>query len=115
MKKNIYLILAILGFILPTYFVLKESIDTGNIMLYADPKATLDGMLATRISTIFSIDLLFAVLVFFIWSYYEHQQKKIKGTYISWGISMLFGLASGFPLFLYLREVNIENNTENEK
>lgn len=84
-------------------------------MLYADPKATLDGMLATRISTIFSIDLLFAVLVFFIWSYYEHQQKKIKGTYISWGISMLFGLASGFPLFLYLREVNIENNTENEK
>lgn len=105
MKKNIYLSLAILGFIIPTYFVMQESIETGNILLYTNPKATLDGMLATRISTIFSIDLLFVVLVFFIWSYNENKQRKIKGTYITWVASLLFGLASGFPLFLYLREL----------
>ena len=59
--RKVYLTLAILGFILPTVFVAIESIETGNILLYADPMATLNGMLANRISFIFAIDLFFAV------------------------------------------------------
>jgi hypothetical protein len=62
-KKSLYLNLTIIGFILPTIFVVIESIETGNYLLYADPVATINGMFANRISTIFSIDLLFGVLV----------------------------------------------------
>ncbi|WP_190811314.1 DUF2834 domain-containing protein [Flagellimonas sp. S3867] len=66
--------LTIIGFILPTILVIIESIDMGNILLYADPLATLNGMFANSISSIFAIDLFFTVLVFFIWSY--HQAKS---------------------------------------
>ena len=63
--KNTYLILAILGFIAPSVLVLLESVETGNILLYTNPLATINGMFANRISSIFMIDLLFAVVVFF--------------------------------------------------
>jgi len=102
--KKAYLLLAIFGFILPTIFVIIESIETGNILLYAKPQATLDGMFSNRIAAIFSIDLLFAVLVFFIWSYNEAKKHRIKSLYVVWLLTLLFGLAGGFPLFLYLRE-----------
>lgn len=102
--KNLYLILAIIGFILPNIFVFIESVETGNIVLYTNPIATINGMFANRISTIFMIDLLFAVLVFFIWSYSQSKQYGIKKTGFVWILTLLFGLAGGFPLFLYLKE-----------
>ncbi|AXT20419.1 DUF2834 domain-containing protein [Flavobacteriaceae bacterium AU392] len=102
--KKFYLILAVIGFIVPTIFVIIESIETGNILLYTNPKATLDSMFANRISSIFSIDLLFAVLVFFIWSFNESKKYKIKLVYFVWILTLFFGLAGGFPLFLYFRE-----------
>ena len=106
--KNIYLVLAIIGFILPTIFVVMESVETGNILLYADPVATMKGMFANRISTIFMIDLLVAVMVFFVWSYSESKKYAIKKLGLVWLLTMMFGLASGLPLFLYLREKVIE-------
>ena len=102
--KRIYLILTIVGFALPNYFVLLESIETGNILLYMDISATINGMFANRISTIFSIDLFLAVFVFFIWSYQESKKQGIKNVGWIWVATMLFGLGGGLPLFLYVRE-----------
>ncbi len=101
--KKVYLVLAIIGFILPNYFVMFESIETGNVLLYTNISATIQGMFANRISTIFVIDLLFAVSVFFIWSWVESKRMQIKGIGWVWASTMIFGLAGGFPLFLYLR------------
>lgn len=108
--KRIYLILAIIGFILPNYFVFLESIETGNIMLYGNISDTLEGMFANRISTIFIIDLLFGVIVFFLWSFYESKEKGIKNLWQIWVLTILFGLAGGFPLFLYFREKKIHDS-----
>ncbi len=102
--KNIYLVLTILGFIAPNILVAMESVETGNILLYANPMATMEGMFATRISTIFMIDLLFMVGVFFFWSYVEGKKSGVKNIGLVWLLTMLLGLAGGFPLFLYLRE-----------
>lgn len=102
--KRVYLILAIIGFIVPNILVVLESLETGNIMLYSDPAATLSGMFANRISSIFAIDLLFAVLVFFIWSYQERKQLAPKQLLGIWLSTLLLGLAGGLPLFLYLRQ-----------
>lgn len=102
--RKIYFILIAIGFILPTIFVIQESIETGNILLYTNPMATLEGMFSNRISTIFSIDLLLAVIVFFIWSHSEAKKHKVKSLYMVWLLTLLFGLAGGLPLFLYLRE-----------
>ena len=107
--KNIYLSLAIIGFVAPTILVLNESIETGNILLYANPIATLEGMFANRISSIFMIDLLFTVLVFFIWTYFDGRKIGLKKTWLVWLLTMLFGLAGGFPFYLYLKEKTIAN------
>ena len=105
--KNIYLILAIIGFLLPNYFAVLESIETGNILLYTDPVHTFNSMFANRISMIFSLDLIWVVLVFFVWSFQESKKYRIKGVGYFWLASMAFGLSGPFPLFLYFREQKI--------
>ena len=109
-NKTIYLILAILGFIAPTILVVMESIETGSILLYTDPLATMEAMFANRISTIFMIDLLFAVFVFFIWSYKDERTLKVTKLAWLWLVTMMFGLAGAFPLYLYLRENGLDND-----
>ena len=106
-SKTLYLALAIVGFIAPTVLVFIESVETGNILLYTAPLATIEGMFANRISTIFMIDLLFTVMVFFIWTFLESRKHGIKRIGLVWLLTMLFGLAGGFPFFLYLRERSI--------
>ena len=109
--KNLYLILAVAGFIAPTVLVVIESFETGNILLYTNPIATIEGMFANRISSIFMIDLLFVVLVFFIWSFSEGKKYRIKNIGLVWLLTMLLGLAGGLPLFLYLKEKTIANQS----
>jgi len=102
--KNLYLVLAIIGFLAPNTLVFIESIETGNILLYAQIGRTFEEMFANRISTIFSIDLLVVTFFFFIWSFYEAKRLAMKLPLVVWLGTMLFGLAFGFPLFLYLKE-----------
>lgn len=102
--KTIYLVLSILGFAAPNVLVFIESFETGNIMLYARPLDTFADMFANRISSIFAIDLLIAVLVFFVWTYQDSQRNGQKTPYGIWIATMLLGLSGTFPLYLYLRE-----------
>ena len=108
-KRTIYLTLAVIGFIAPSILVAIESWETGNILLYAHPMSTIKGMFANRISSIFMIDLLFVVLVFFIWSYMEASRINMKHLGWVWLATLSLGLAGGFPLFLYLREKTLSN------
>src|SRR5690349_4330697 len=102
--KTTYLILSIIGFILPNIPVAIESYQTGNALFWLDANATLSGMFANKISTAFIIDLLFTVLVFFIWTYHEAKKYGIKRPWLYWLITLLFGLGGTLPLFLYIRE-----------
>ena len=102
--KNLYLVLTIFGFIAPNIFVAMETIETGNVLLYANPLATMQGMFANHISTAFIVDLLFIVLVFFIWSYIDAKKHGIKNIRVIWILTRLFGIAGAFPLYLYLKE-----------
>lgn len=104
--KKFYLISTIIGFILPNYLVMIESFETGNILLWTHFFDTLNGAFANRISSIFTIDLLATVVIFFIWSYFEGKKHGVNRLWAVWAFTMLFGLSGGFPLFLYLREGN---------
>ncbi|MEM6344672.1 MAG: DUF2834 domain-containing protein [Bacteroidota bacterium] len=106
--KRLYLISAIIGFILPNILVAQESLATANWLLYAQPIATIEGMFATRISSIFMIDLLWVLLVFFVWSWRESRRLGIKGMGYLYGATMLLGLGGALPLFLYWREQALE-------
>lgn len=102
--KNVYLMLTIVGFIYPNFYVLQESIESGNVLLWTDPSSTLKNMFENTISTAFAVDLLVVVLVFFIWSNWEANKYKMKGRGLVWLLTLLFGLGGSFPLFLFLRE-----------
>jgi len=102
--KRTYLILTIIGTILPNIFVVLESIESGNYLLYAHPIDTINGMFASYISSAFITDLLFIVILFLFWSYREAKRYKMKGMYLVWVYTFALGIAGGLPLFLYLRE-----------
>ncbi|MBI1305981.1 MAG: DUF2834 domain-containing protein [Bacteroidetes bacterium] len=102
--KKIYLILAIIGFVLPNIFVIRESLLTGNVLLWLDPKSTIKYMFANNVNSTFSIDLLYVVMIFFIWTYQQSVRYRINNVWIVWLTTGLFGLVGSFPLFLYLRD-----------
>ncbi|MBX7142043.1 MAG: DUF2834 domain-containing protein [Chitinophagales bacterium] len=106
-RKTLYLLLAVAGFIAPNIFVAIESVQTGNVLLWLDPAATVKGMFGNRISTAFVVDLLFAVLAFLIWTFYEGRRYGMKNVWMYWAITFLFGMAGTLPLFLYYREKKI--------
>ena len=110
--KKAYLILSIIGFILPNFFVMQESISSGNVLLWLDPGATLAAMFGTTISTAFIVDLLLVVIVFFVWTYYEAKKLSINNIGWLWMFTMLFGLACTFPYFLYLSASKLERSNE---
>lgn len=103
MKKT-YLFLTVLGTILPNYFVLKESISSGNILLYAHPLDTFEAMFVNNISSAFIMDLLFIVGLFLFWSFKQAKKYKIKHIAWIWVYTFAFGIAGGLPLFLFVRE-----------
>lgn len=114
--KKLFLSLTIIGTILPNIFVVLEGAKSGNYLLYTNPKDTLDGMFANHISSAFVIDLLFIVILFLFWSYYEAKKHKIKSIVFIWIYTLAFGIAGGLPLFLYIREKKLlPGMTENIK
>jgi hypothetical protein len=112
--KKVYLILAIFGFIVPNIFVYLVSIETGNILLWLNPVATIAGMFTNKISAAFVVDLLIVVLIFIIWSETEAKRYGIKNVWIIWILTFIFGLAGSFPLFLYLVEIRRHKKVKKE-
>ncbi len=102
--KRTYLVLSGIGFVLPNIFVTKVSVQTGNLLLWINPMATIQGMFVNDISTAFVVDLLFVVVVFFTWTWIESGRQGLKRPWLIWFLTMLFGMAGTLPLFLYQRE-----------
>ena len=102
--KNAFLLLAVVGFIAPNILVFNESVETGNILLWLDPQATMNGMFGNRIAAAFVTDLLCVVLAALIWIVYESKRLGMKNSWLYVVLTLLFGIAGPLPLFLYQRE-----------
>jgi hypothetical protein len=110
MKKNLLLTLSIAGFIIPNILVTKVSIETGNVLLWLNPTATIAGAYANDISSAFVLDLLCVVSIFFVWTYHEAKRYKTGRVALIWALTLLFGMAGPFPLFLYWIEKSKEKH-----
>ena len=102
--RLVFLLLAIIGYLIPNALTLLEMVENHNILLWSRPDETLTAAFANRISAIFTIDLLLTVPAFFIWSYMEGKKLRMKNVWIYWVLTLLFGLAGSFPLFLWARQ-----------
>ena len=103
MKKNIFLVLAIIGFIVPFYFIFRfMNINGFNLPLL------MQQVFANEASTAFVADLTISIIVFWVFMFAEASKLQMKNSWIYFLASSLIGLSFGLPLFLYFRERQLE-------
>lgn len=98
--KNIYLLLAIVGGILPL------AVFFGAFGLEPMPPAQhwLAALYANRGSGAAFTDLAIAAVAFWFWVFPECQRQGLRRPWIYVLITALIGLSCALPLFLYMRE-----------
>ena len=101
--KYVYLILCIFGIILP-YSQLIPILLENNLSL----QSIFDQLFVNRVSTLFAFDLFVTAIVFLLFAFSETKKMKISYLWLVIVATFLVGASLGFPLFLYLRELNIE-------
>ena len=101
--KHLYLVLAIVGMVVPYYFLISFFWTHG-----LDGRAFLQQLFGTWISTFFAVDLLLSSVVFVIYLRREARRYSIK----HWGLPLValcaVGLSFALPLFLYIREDRVD-------
>ena len=101
---NVYLALAILGYLLPGIPMLIESVQTGNVLFWLDPARTNAELFVNRTSTAFALDLLAVVATALLWMTREAARLGMRAVWRFWVLTLLFGLGGTLPLFLWFRE-----------
>lgn len=103
MKKTLFLVLAILGTVLPMSQFIPASID-GEFSV----AGMFQEMTATRTITGVSLDFFVATLTGLVFGIYEAVRLKMRLAWIPLIGTFLIGFSFSFPFFLFLREGAIE-------
>ena len=102
-KKNIYLILAIMGFIAPYYFFLQLPGDNGfDLPLLVQP------LFANHFMRGVAMDLTVSIVVFWLFMFVEASKLQMKNPWLYLLSTLLVGMSFALPLFLYFRERKLE-------
>jgi len=97
--KHLYLVLAIVGMVVPYYFLISFFTAHG-----LDGRAFLQQLFATKVSTFFAVDLLIASIVFIVYLPREARRNSIENWWLYLIPLFTVGLSLALPLFLYVRE-----------
>jgi hypothetical protein len=99
MKKTLYLIGAIVGTVLPYYFLIQFLLQHGfNLPLFVQQ------LFANPIATMFAVDLFIASFVFWVFLYAEGRRLAMGNLWVYVVLNLTVGLSLALPLFLYFRE-----------
>ena len=101
--KNIYLVLAIAGFIAPYYFFLQ--IPPENL---SDLAALIQPLFANNFMRGLTMDLTVAAITFGVFVFAEANRLQMKAPWLYLLAAVLVGLSFALPLFLYFRETKLE-------
>jgi hypothetical protein len=101
---NLYLVLAVVGYLAPGIPTLLESVQAGNILFWTNPVRTMTELFVNRTTTAFALDLFATALVAGIWMFYEARRVGMRNVWRYWVLTLLFGLGGTLPLFLWSRE-----------
>ncbi|MED1857747.1 DUF2834 domain-containing protein [Brevibacillus reuszeri] len=101
--KAIYLMLAIIGAILPySHFI--PFLQTNGL----DSKLLVSQLFANDISSFFATDFLICCVVFFCFLYQETKKHQIRHAWIYVVATLTIGLSFSLPLFLFFRQKAME-------
>ena len=101
MKKAVYLILCILGTIIPYAFFVPFLAENGlDLSLFAKE------MFATQVASFFSADVLAASLALWAFIFFELRKRPVKNWWLAIIGNLMVGVSLALPLFLLLREIS---------
>ena len=101
--KNIYLVLAVIGFIVPYYFFLQLPIADGfNLPSLIQP------FYANNFMRGAAMDLTISVIAFWVYVFVEANRTGMRYPWVYLLATVLVGLSFALPLFLYFRERQLE-------
>ena len=101
-RKSLYLILAIIGFVVPYYFFVSFLSAHGF-----DAPLFVRQLFASPGSAFFSADLIVSSVVFAIFVVRESARLSVKRWWLYLAALCLVGLSFALPLFLYARESRV--------
>ena len=104
MRKNVYLILSIVGFALPYYYFVSFLIASG-----LDFRVFFQQLFGAPISSMFAVDLLISSVVFVFYLRREAARYNMGKRWLYIVVLLTVGLSCALPLFLYVRESRIGN------
>ena len=110
--QTIYLALTIIGFAIPAVLVPNYALEhPDNLLFIMNPAKTLDLMFGDVGRAGLSADLLWVFIVFFVWLTVEAPARGIRHSWIYIVLTCVFGMSGAFPLFLYVREKNLHEQS----
>jgi Terpene cyclase DEP1 len=104
--KTIYLILCVIGFVVPYAAFVPWVAQHG-----LDMRFFVQQMFANRISTFFSLDVIVSAIVLLRFAAAESAGLRIPRRWLVLLATLLVGVSLGLPLFLYLREKQLEHQS----
>ena len=102
--KMVYLCLGIIGFAVPYAVFVPWIAEHGGIPM----KLFIQQLFANRISAFFGLDVLVSAIVLFRFAAAESARIRIPNRWLVLVSTLLVGVSLGLPLFLYLREQQLE-------
>jgi hypothetical protein len=99
--KLIYLLLFVIGSIIPTYFFIQFISEKS-----LDPNAFVKAIFATNPAADFSSQVFISCLVFWVFMFADSKGKHWGRNIFLMALTFAVGLSSSLPLFLYFREKN---------
>ena len=101
--KNVYLVLAVIGFVVPYYFFIQlPADDVLNLPRLLQP------FLANNFMKGAAVDLTISVIAFWVYAFVEANRLQMKNPWVYVLATLLVGLSFALPLFLYFRERRLE-------
>lgn len=103
--KHLYLILTIIGTVLPLSQFAPFIAENGfNMPLFFEK------LFINEISSFFAMDVIVSAVVTLCLIVYETKRLTIKNTWVCYIGLFTVGVSCGLPLFLYLRELKLNQN-----
>jgi hypothetical protein len=101
--RNVYLILCVIGAILPYWKLVPWIIEHGLSLslLFAE-------LFSTRIGAFFGLDVIVSALALFVFIVVEGRRAEVPHRWLPIIATLLVGVSLGLPLFLYLRQRELD-------
>lgn len=97
--KYLYILLCVIGAVLPYYFFLPFLIENGiNLQMITDL------LFVNKVSSAFGINALITSIIFVIFISIENRKTKLPNLWIPILASSIVGVSFGLPLYLLLKE-----------